>query len=329
MFWAPVRFWTSLNLRSLSGGHRPVFRSSDKAEFLRGVPLRNPSDINNDQPGSLQQPPWLWPNLLSLDAPLIAILWLHLFAASEHIEIASSVTLVLGLTVWIIYVADRIFDGLRVDGRSDQAARHRFHRTHRNVFLLVLIAALALIVWECLQLDACTLQFGTLLSLIVAVYFSAVHVAGSRLRFPKEAVVALVFAIGTFFPMWIHVQRSTAAMAISLLLFILICWLNVVIIEYAEWAALERGRAKTPHGSTIAAGAHLPSIGIVTALSVAAISLIFPLRVEQPVMLAVLLSAIALAMLGSYWQRLSLNALRVLADAALLSPALIFLFAHR
>jgi hypothetical protein len=257
------------------------------------------------------------------------VLWLHLFAASVHAELAPSITLVLGLTVWLIYVADRLLDAFAADRTSYQSARHRFHRTHRNVLLPLLIAALALTLWGCFQLDAPTLQFGMLMILIVAGYFGAVHGIGSKWRFPKEAVVALVFGIGTFFPAWIHSPRSSSAMAIPLAFFIVICWLNVVLIEHVEWIGINRDRLEIPHASTLAAGAHLPSIGIGTALAAAAISVMFPRQVEPPVMLAVLLSAIALAALGSCWQRLSLNAVRVLADTALLTPALILLFEHR
>jgi hypothetical protein len=294
----------------------------------RSCPLSAQSSPQSFSDDSLaERPVWLWPNLLSLDAPLIAVLWLHLFAASEHIGLSSSVTFILGLTVWVIYVADRLFDGLDAHQPAPQPARHLFHRAHRNILLSLLPAALALALYLCFQLDTRTLQWGVSILLVVAGYFGAVHWLGLKWAFPKEAVVALVFAIGSSFPAWIRMPRPNAAMAISFTLFTLTCWLNVVLIEYVEWSIMEDG-AGTPHASTLAAGAHLVAAGAGIAAAALAISLSLPSHVQTPVMLAIMLSAAALAALGSCWRRLSLNAVRVLADAALLTPAVILLFTH-
>lgn len=275
-----------------------------------------------------EQPVWLWPNLLSLDAPLIAVLWLHLFALSAGVELSWSVTLVLALTVWVIYVTDRLFDGLHADPLTYESARHRFHRAHRSSLLPLLIAALALAVWTCLKLDFRTLQGGTLLMLCVAGYFCAVHWVGSRWRFPKEPVVAIVFGIGTVFPVWIHTQRVSAAMAAAIALFILVCWLNVELIEYSEWLGTGRSQTEMPHAVTRVAGRNLLPLSAGIAIGATMLSLALPLRVEQPALLAVALSAAALGVLAHYRHRLSLNMVRALADAALLSPVVMLLFKH-
>jgi len=55
-------------------------------------------------------PFWSWLNILSLDAPLIAVLWQALLARTFHIPLRPSGRLALGLTVWAIYLADRVLD---------------------------------------------------------------------------------------------------------------------------------------------------------------------------------------------------------------------------
>jgi hypothetical protein len=275
-----------------------------------------------------EQPVWLWPNLLSLDAPLIAVLWLHLFAAAEHIEFALPVSLVLALTVWMIYVADRLLDGLRAGPLSHPSARHQFHRAHPGLLFFLLIAALPLTAWISLKLDLRTLQCGILLMLCVCGYFFVVHWIDPNSRFPKEPVVAVVFGIGTFFPVWIHTRNPTSAMVVALVLCILICWLNLELIEYAEWAGNGGSYSEIPHGVTGVAGRNMFPLCAGLAIGVGLLSLTMPSHVEQPVMLAVALSAGGLGLLAHYRGRMSLNLLRVLADAALLSPAVILLFRH-
>jgi hypothetical protein len=280
---------------------------------------------------SQQQPVWLWPNLLSLDAPVIAVLWLHLIAVCGRIPISRVASLTLGLVVWLIYAADRLFDGLRSDPTAVQSPRHRFYRTHRKVLLAVLLGVLALTCCICLELDPRTLLFGTLIMLVIVGYFLVVHWAGPlwRWRFPKEAVVAIVFGVGTFFPALVHARGLSAAMAVSLVLFVMLCWLNVVLIEYAEWVRLRRRLVEMPHSSTVIGGKHLLAVGVV--LAIASLWLMQPagFRADRSVLLAIFLSALALAGLGIYWRKLSTNAVRVLADATLLTPAFVLLFLHR
>ncbi len=58
---------------------------------------------------------WLWPNLLSLDAPVVAVLWQILFARCFQVPVDALAALLLLLTVWLIYAADRTLDAWRGD----------------------------------------------------------------------------------------------------------------------------------------------------------------------------------------------------------------------
>lgn len=48
-------------------------------------------------------PPWLWPNLLSLDAPVVAVAWQWLFARVFGADLPAVFHLILGLSVWCIW----------------------------------------------------------------------------------------------------------------------------------------------------------------------------------------------------------------------------------
>jgi hypothetical protein len=47
-------------------------------------------------------PWWLWPNVLSLDAPLVAVLWQAALAKVHHVAIMPGLHVALFLAVWLI-----------------------------------------------------------------------------------------------------------------------------------------------------------------------------------------------------------------------------------
>ncbi len=311
--------------------HRqPDFETPGGAKTTRILPWKSinlppiPSTTAN-------HPWWLWPNLLSLDAPLIAVLWLQLLALSARVHVSPFATLALALVVWMIYVADRLLDGLRGRPSASLSARHQFYQQHRNFWVSLLLAVLALVCCVCFELDHRTLELGALLMLVVAGYFGFVHwiCLRWRLRFPKEAVVAVVFGVGTFFPVWIYAHRSAVAMTITLVLFIAICWLNTTLIEYVEWMSARQCSSEMPHMLTLAAGRHLLPIAAAVAVAAFILAQLRTTSAVHSVLLASSLSALALAGLGFCWPKFSLNMVRVLADTALLTPCALLLFLHR
>lgn len=244
---------------------------------------------------------WLWPNLLSLDAPLVALLWqtlfIRCFRVSDHGSGRAFPSILLVAAVWLIYTADRVLDAWR---GSCAAPRHEFYRRHWRIVLpiwLVVFAATAWIAWT--QLSRPVFARGAWLGVAVALYFAAVH--GVRRKWPKEAAVAVIFALGASLAAWTRVE--TRADILTVILFSCLCWINCVGIE--QW---EQGQSRFPVG-LIAAGVGLMAL--------------FLLFRERPVLAsAEAASAAALFLLDRGRLNLSSDALRVLADAALLSPIL-------
>src|SRR5450432_2947799 len=52
--------------------------------------------------------PVVWLNLACLDAPLVSVVWLCLFARTFHSSVESVNCVALFLTAWLIYLADRL-----------------------------------------------------------------------------------------------------------------------------------------------------------------------------------------------------------------------------
>jgi len=137
----------------------------------------------------------------------------------------------------------------------------------------------------------------------VALYFAAVHFAPGPLRraWPKEAAVAVLFALGASVAAWNRVRSADEVVAI--LLFSCLCWINCV--------AIERWERRQPDGPIS-----------IAAVCVGLAALIL-LHQHRPVLSgAETASALAFVVLDLGRRRFTADALRVLADVALLSPIL-------
>ena len=240
---------------------------------------------------------WLWPNLLSLDAPIVAVLWQLLFARCFQVALEPLAALLLLMTVWLIYAADRTIDAWRGDSHSP---RHEFYQRFWRGLLPVWISVLGLTAWLAIErLPQELLLRGMILLAAVGVYFALVH--SSVLRLHKEAAVGVLFALGASLVAWEKVE--TPADVTTILLFSGLCWMNCVAIQKWEGEKLDWSPSIAAIVVACAAGtllyAHRPILGG-----------------------AELASAFGFLLLDRVRQRLSVDAVRVLADVALLSPVL-------
>src|SRR5690242_12733179 len=273
--------------------------------------------------------PVLWLTMLSLDAPAVAVLWQLLFAESFHVRLGASVTILLALVVWLIYVADRLLDALRSPSHRAEATRHMFYRRHLWAFLFPLGAGCVLATWLALtQLDVRIFSDGVLILLAVGVYLLIVHLVSPRRRWllPKEMLVGTLFALGTCFPVWQEMTQSGAILLPTCAIFAALCWMNCAAIEYAEWDRLRGRRFGLPHPWTVWIGKRFMLLSLVAA-AMASLYLISGYgRLHWQVPAAELLSALAFAVIRSREKALSIDQFRVLVDVALFTP--IFFLLH-
>jgi hypothetical protein len=238
---------------------------------------------------------WLWPNLLSLDAPIVALLWQILFARCFHARVGMLPSILLVLAVWLIYAADRTLDAWT--GSSD-LPRHEFYRRHWKTLLPLWIVALTAGSALAARLTTELLIRGIALGAGVVVYFALLHLGVFQRT--KEAAVAVLFALGATISAWPNIQSAADIEAV--ILFSCLCWINCAAIE--NWESADESR--WPVGA---------AAGLV---AVAAAMLLFSRR---PVLGgAVAASALCFVLLDRARRHFSSDALRVLADVALLSP---------
>ena len=266
--------------------------------------------------------------MLSLDAPAVAVLWQLLFARSLRVRLSPDITILLALVVWLIYVADRILDTLKVPARGAEPARHVFYRRHLWAFLLPFSAVFLLVAWMSLtKLDARTFRNGMVILLAVGVYFLVTHLLSpGRERLPKEMLVGVLFALGTCFPIWDHLSSGVGVMLAPYLIFTALCWLNCVAIEYEEWMRLRHHQFGSPHPWTIWMGRHFILITLATAIIAAGLIVSGFERATWQLLTSELLSALALALIRYKDKSLSTDKFRVLMDVALFTPLLFLTF---
>lgn len=330
-------------------------------------------------------PWWLWPNVLSLDAPVVAVTWLWLFAAGENLSFGWRIHAVVFGVVWCVYMADRLIDVWRVGAGAvpgaggpivPETSRHAFCRRHRVLMggLLVVVGAVTLrgvlrvvpevIAWNGLlasilvwihfgqnlartgpifrvlfvavlggllafgvfQLGVSpVIKFGYLaLCVGMAAYAARSDLAGEVAVLPKELLCGAAFALAVSLPVYSYSAGGWREIVVSAnpWLFAALCSLNCLAISIRE-KDIDR------HTDRLAFPQRFPWIegawpGLAAGLvAVCAVGL-WRGRWQPTwhVPLAVAISGVALLALFAARRRLSVDAFRVLADAALLSPLL-------
>ncbi len=234
----------------------------------------------------------------------MAVLWQILFARCFQVPVDGLAAVLLLLTVWLIYAADRTIDAWKGECHSP---RHEFYSRHWRTLLPVWFAVLGLT--GCLAAQCLSPELflrGAVLLTAVGAYFALVHTG--MLRCPKEVAVGVLFALGASLVAWGKV--NTPADGATILLFSGLCWMNCVAIQMWEGEKLDWSPRSAAMVLASMAGvllcAHRPILGG-----------------------AELASAFAFIWLDRVHRRFSMDAVRVLADVALLSPVLFLPLAGR
>jgi hypothetical protein len=264
-----------------------------------------------------------WWHLLSLDAPTVAALWSWFFARAMHLHLPLLQSLLLGLGTWLLYVADRVLDGLRRPQGEPLRERHHFHARHRTAFLATASLLLVLLAWSVLnRMRPEAVHYDAWIGTCVLLYFCVVHrTVRPQYHLPKELAVGILFAAATAVPAWVRLGTSSLLrkeqLAPAVVFFAVLCWMNCVGIH--KWEGAWEARART-HPSTRWATLHLRPIVTMIALFALAAAVFAPSRGLMAVYLAALFSSGLFFLIDARSPHLSPLHLRIAADAALLTP---------
>lgn len=161
MQWGGVAKWVAAPKNSLTallvaradfgaGAITNQWTAAPHSKTVRSI-VANEASTSPTSQRARQAPWWSRPHLLSLEAPVVAVVWQEALAQYHRIDLMPAVSIGLGLVVWLIYVTDRLLDAIRGDP-AKLDPRHAFYRRNWRWFAWVLIpaaslAALWLAVW--------------------------------------------------------------------------------------------------------------------------------------------------------------------------------------
>jgi len=197
--------------------------------------------------------PFVWLNVVCLDAPLVAIAWQSLFARTLSVAVPASCRAALFLTAWFIYLIDRFADSISLGADVPKSIRQQFCSDHRK-FWLGLMMAVGLLdsIIVFVDLDHVVMMRGLVLGAVAFCYLILnwfFHRVWQTLPI-KELIIGFLFAAGTVIvgvPVSLKFATFSGAFATAAVLFALLCSLNCISI--ATW---ERSLDKSQSRHSIA-----------------------------------------------------------------------------
>src|SRR5256714_11321221 len=248
--------------------------------------------------GAEQRGPVLWLNLVCLDAPLVAVAWLWLFARIFRIPLQVGNCMALFLTAWLIYLADRFADCTSLRPDLPRSLRQEFCLRHREIWIatILLVGGFdAYVIWRTAALE--TFLIGAVVGGVAVIYLVINHPLGLIWRSlpAKELAIGILFTAGTLVGLMPAMPSLAMPFVASALAFALLCALNCISI--ATWEReLDRAQKKvsiaTRHPSLTRRAA-----AICAALGLASLVLAIALGAAAPIFACISVSALLLGWL--------------------------------
>jgi hypothetical protein len=269
--------------------------------------------------------PVVWLNLVCLDAPLVSVAWLWLFARMLHVPVDPVNCAALFLTAWLIYLADRLADSSSLPDGGLRSLRHEFCLKHRQIWIGALAAtatADVVLIWN--RLGPATLLTGALVGALALLHLVLNYsLGGAWPPLPlKEVAVGSLFAGGTLVALF-PVRPITVSLVISGMAFAWLCTLNCISIAFWERELDEMQRKVSFATRFPDLHRYLGKLAMAFALGSGLAAIVW--RQPAPVLLCVCASSFLLALLESSRGKIGRDQRTALADLVLLTP-LIALF---
>jgi hypothetical protein len=265
----------------------------------------------------------LW-HLASFDAPTVAVIWSLAFAWVANVRLPLWTLVLIALGVWTVYVADRLLDartGMRSLAHDQLRERHIFHWRHRRILVPAAVASALVAAWFVLQLmPSTTRKHDAFLAAASLVYFTRVHSGRNFLPvFSKELLVGAIFTFGCALPTFsrVHLALGWWPLLTTIFAYAFLAWLNCYAIDQWESRNASSSRKRITFSALALGAACLIGSAFMSA------------QQSRPAELLACGAAAALliAVLDRARNHITPVTLRVAADLALLTPAVLLALA--
>ena len=170
---------------------------------------------------------------LSLDITAGAVVMS--FFVAHLLGVALTVSMVIGLAIaiWLIHTLDHLKDAVHSQ-LPVLNPRHAFHRKYIKELIIGVLVAFGLGLWNLFRLPQRTILFGSVLVILVALYFAYLHFSKHSLR--KEYLAALIYTAGvSLAPLSLAEQVNRHEMLVILQIFLL-ALVNLMVIPLYEFS---------------------------------------------------------------------------------------------
>lgn len=256
-------------------------------------------------------------NLLSLDVVLGAVISSLYFTALLEVKPNEYSTIALGLTVWIIYTADRLLDVRKLKNQP-ATERHKFHQRYQKQ-LWVMIALMGMIVVAlAFFLHQSVLAGGIFLSVVICIYL-----AFQKNLHIKEFVVAILYTLGVLLPaLGVFTGLPSAKHYLLIAQFFTVVLINLLLFS---WFECESDRSEG-YSSFVTVYGKKVTLGLLFVLIFCSISITGCMLIQRTfnfitfTMLFMTLTLLIITLFPGYY---SINSrYRLLGDAIFFLPAL-------
>jgi hypothetical protein len=203
---------------------------SDRRAFL----VSSPEEAVDFVPGRPRW--WQWATILSLDAPIVAVLWQWMLAVTVGVDLGWQHGFLLAAIAWMVYAADRWIEGFLLAPAQVRTQRHWFYQRWRwQSFAVWLVVAVLGLFVALTRLTRSELLGGALLCLPVLTYLFSHQLAHRKLpwRAPKEICIAVFFSVGSAYFTCLHAADAWRQLSVPFALFASLCLANCSLI--AAW----------------------------------------------------------------------------------------------
>ncbi len=264
-------------------------------------------------------------NSTSLDAPLVAVIWLWCLSHLYPSNIESQHYLILFCVTWLAYAGDRLLDSIRMPKVQGKSPRHIFSTIYFKplIYTWGFVAVFSILYLFC-SLSRIEIGWGICLLLVLSFYYLGCFYFPRQVRgfIPRELLVGLFFSIATHFFVFVQLNHWSYYSVWTFVCFWVLCSLNCLSISRWEITS-DKQVGEVSFFITNPEQVHrFPSVLIAfICLQVLACSIVVFMRNIPAFEMSVLLSAFLLLMLDQFSIRSHLKP--VLADLALFTPCVV------
>lgn len=151
---------------------------------------------------------------------------------SGHQEISKPSVIILGITVWVIYVLDRLLDNQK--GNLIFTERHLFHQSNQRILWFCVMICTCICAGLLFLIPFVIIEFGIVIALLTGFYLLAVNQISSENAFQhyKEHLTAFVYTAAVWGTASLHhFDFSTVFLG---LIFMLIAFQNLLLFSFFE-----------------------------------------------------------------------------------------------